>query len=158
MGLPYRRGPTLLPLLVWAQSTTVTDVGLQTDMSSAKTRYTSVPRVIKVPYIQNTLSINKWKDLAEAQINHQEDHFHCTPLYPPVPKVRGTMSISHPQLRRPCTPFWWSHISSTHIIVIVIVCMCKMLLKGAFFRRQCRMVFGIGRSLWNAWSIAQNTW
>ena len=129
MGLSYRRDSTLLPLLVWAQSTTVTDG--QTDMSSAKTRYTSVPRFKKISYIQNTLSINKWKDLAEAQINHQEDHFHCTSCTRRSHKWEG-QSISHPQLRRPCTPFWWWHITPTHIIVIVIVCMCKMLLKGAF--------------------------
>jgi len=53
----YGRDPTLLPLLVRAQSTSVTDG--QTDMSSAKTRYTSVPRAKKVSDIQNTLSINK---------------------------------------------------------------------------------------------------
>ena len=81
--LSYGRDPTLISLLIWAQSTSVTDG--HTDMPLAKTRCTSVLRVKKVTYIQNTLSINKWKHFAEAQINHQEDHFHCTPLYPRVP-------------------------------------------------------------------------
>jgi len=59
----------------------------QTDMPLAKTRYTIAFRGSKkFFYIQNTSSINKWKDSAEAQINHQEDHFHCTRLYPRVPK------------------------------------------------------------------------
>jgi len=55
-------------------------------MPLAKIRYTSVPQVKK---FQNTLSISKWKDFAEAHINHQEDHFHCTTLYPPGPKSEG---------------------------------------------------------------------
>jgi len=34
--------------------------------------------------------VNKWKDFAEAQINHQEDHFHCTPCSTPSgPKSEG---------------------------------------------------------------------
>ena len=45
MGLSYGRDPTLVPLLVWAQSTSVTDG--QTDMPLAKTRYTSVLRAKK---------------------------------------------------------------------------------------------------------------
>jgi len=56
---------------------------------------------------------------AETQINRQEDHFHCTslyprvpkvggqfslyPLYPPGPKSGGTVSPHTRRLRRPCT-------------------------------------------------------
>ena len=44
-------------LLIRAQSTAQTD--RRTCLQPLKTRYTSVPRVKKVSYIQNTLSINK---------------------------------------------------------------------------------------------------
>jgi len=35
---------------------------------------------------------------AETQINRQEDHFHCIPLYPRVPKVGDNFHCT------PCTP------------------------------------------------------
>ena len=34
--------------------------------------------------------------------DYQEDHVHCTHCTAWVSKVRGTMSPSHPRLRRPC--------------------------------------------------------
>jgi len=46
------------------------------------------------------LALEDGRPRAETQIDRQEDHFHCTSLYPRVPKVGGGTIFIVP----PCTP------------------------------------------------------